>query len=415
MRLLRTQYFLTFAVLGTVLPYISVLFDRAGLSHLQIGYAFAIWSVAQILSPVLIAWAADSHIDPRRLVLLCSICSGGSLLGLSWVQGVWPVMSVWTFYCLASIPLLPLIDGIYFGFRRLAAEEGGPTPPAYHRVRVWGTIGYIVPSLFLFALLYAGVAVAVAAMTTGALLAALAGVQAMFLRDPRPAKRHTALQDSREERGGPGIPTAAAARVLFRANMLVLCAALFLGQMASTALAAFYPVYLTERVGMGLQWVGLVAQVGVVFEVFFVLGCGWFGRRIGTRGMLVAGFSGTALRLVLLAIAQDPITAVATQVLHGMLVVVLGVLPQPLLDRHASDNFRHSMQGLYVMLMGCGKMVGSLAAGALAEHSLQAVFGYGAALCAAAGALILFGFRDRPPATASQPIAVPVEAPVGLP
>jgi predicted MFS family arabinose efflux permease len=215
------------------------------------------------------------------------------------------------------------------------------------------------------------------------------------------------ISDEEEERSGPGIPTAAAAKMLLRRDLLVLCSALFLGQMASTALAAFYPVYLVERVGMATKWVGLVAQVGVLFEILFVAGCGLFVRRLGTRGVLIAGLLCSALRLGLLAESQDPIVAVGTQVFHGMLVVVLGVLPQPLLDRHAGDDFRHSMQGLYVMLMGCGKATGSLIGGILAAQSLSQVFGYSAVACVAAAALILFGFRDRLAAVVPQTDEVP--------
>lgn len=408
MRLLRTQYFFTFAVLGTVLPYISVFFRQVGLQPWHIGLAFAVWSAAQILSPVLVAWAADSHVDPRRLVLLCSLGSGGSLAVLAMMQGFWPVMGVWTLYCLASIPLLPLIDGIYFSIQRQAAERHEPAPPPYHRVRVWGTIGYIVPSLFLFFMIKTNVT---AAPLTGAALAALAGLQALLLRDPRPHRKPAVSEDCGDvpdlQRASAGLPTAAAARTLLQPDLLLLCIALFLGQMASTAHAAFYPVYLIERVGMPFEWVGLVSQVGVVFEIFFVLGCGWMIRRLGTRGVLVAGFAGTALRFGLISISVEPAVAVATQVMHGMLVVILGVLPQPLLNRHAGDDCRHSMQGMYVMLMGCGKTAGSLAAGAVAAQALQPVFGWGALLCSIAGVLILLGFRDRAPIPKRDPADTP--------
>jgi PPP family 3-phenylpropionic acid transporter len=258
-----------------------------------------------------------------------------------------------------------------------------------------------VPSVLLFGLLAAGMPVA-GALMSGAVVAGLAAVQALLLADPRrqPGDAPEASADGDCEGGaaspaGPGIPTAAAVRALLQPGLRAFVAALFLSQMASTALAAFYPIYLTERVGLAAKWVGLIAQVGVVFEIFFVLGCGWFVRRLGTRGVLVAGLLGTVVRLGMLAASADPVVAVGSQVLHGALVVVLGVLPQPFLDRHAADDCRHSMQGVFVMLMGCGKVLGSLAAGPVAAYSLQAVFGYGGALCAAGALLATVAFRER--------------------
>src|ERR1051325_5417566 len=58
MRDLRVQYFLTYCVIGAVLPYASLLFKQAGLSDLQIGNAWAIWRFAVLLSPVLVPAAA---------------------------------------------------------------------------------------------------------------------------------------------------------------------------------------------------------------------------------------------------------------------------------------------------------------------------------------------------------------------
>lgn len=416
MRDVRAQFFLTFAVLGTVLPYAPVFFREAGLSQTQVGLAFALWSAAQILSPVLVAWAADTRVDPRRLVLLCMAGSGASLLALGFARGVGPVLAVWGVYCLASIPLLPLLDGIYFSLRQRRGERGEPLRP-YHRVRVWGTVGFIVPSLLLYWLLHEGMPVA-GALMSGAALAALAAVQAMLLEDPRatvpPAVgRADAAAATSDEcaadpppRAGAGLPTAAAARTLLRPNLLVFCAALFLAQMASTAMAAFYPVYLTERVGIAVEWVGLIAQVGVVVEVFFVWGFGWLADRIGTKGVLVAGLACVALRLLLMAAFATVPVAVGTQLFHGIHVLMMGVMPQTFLDRHADDDCRHSIQGVYVMLMGVGKMAGSLAAGPVAAHSLQAVFGYGAALCAVAAGLALAAFRETPVAQPG-PLAAP--------
>jgi PPP family 3-phenylpropionic acid transporter len=431
MRDVRAQFFLTFAVLGTVLPYAPVFFREVGLSQTQVGLAFALWSGAQVLSPVLVAWAADSRVDPRRLVLLCLAGSGASLLALGLARGVWPVLAVWAAYCLSSIPLLPLLDGIYFSLRKRheertdadderadgADERGGGTDlrgvglPPYHRVRVWGTIGFIVPSLLLYGLLHAGMPVA-GALMSGAALAVLAAAQALLLDDPRSAAAGDPADDdgaaspagdaassaddcaARPARPGPGLPTAAAARALLAPNLLVFCAAVFLAQMASTAMAAFYPVYLTERVGIAVEWVGLIAQVGVVVEVFFVWGFGWLAGRLGVKGVLVAGLACVAARLLLLAGFATAPVAVGSQLFHGIHVLMMGVLPQTFLDRHAADDCRHSIQGVFVMLMGIGKMAGSLAAGPIAAHSLQAVFGYGAGLCAAAAVLAAVAFRE---------------------
>ncbi|HEX8914295.1 MAG TPA: MFS transporter [Humisphaera sp.] len=411
MRDLRASYFLIFAVLGAVLPYATIYFQESGLSPTQVGYAFAIWSGASIASPVLVAWAADAALDPRRLVLLCSGGAGACLVGLGFVRGVGSLFAVWTAYCAISTPLLPLLDGIYFGQERVRTAAGEP-PRAYHRVRVWGTVGYLLPAAILFEPLRRHAPAAYALMS-GAAFAAVAALHAQLVADPRlPGPAGGAVVSTAKAR----LPTAAAARVLFRPQIAVFCAALFLGQMASYALAAFFPQYLTKRVGMDAGWAGAVSNFGVVIEVLFVLGAARMTRALGVKGMIVVGLAATAVRLGMLAAVASVAVALASVLVHGLLVVVLGVLPQPFLDRYADDGYRHSVQGVFVMLMGFGKVAGSLAAGLIAQRSLEAAFAFAAGLCVLGAALAAVAFRERrddpvpPPADAPGFEAMPTEA-----
>lgn len=403
MRDVRAQYFLSYAVLGCVLPYAPVFFRHAGLGAVQIGYAYALWSAAVVLSPVLVTLLADTRVDPRRLMALILGGSGACLLALGAVDGVWPILAVWTAYCLVSLPLLPLQDGICFSLQRRRREQGGEPLP-YHRVRVWGTVGFIVPSLLLFLLLYAGMPVR-GALMSGAAFAALAAVQAVRLDDPRAAHGDA---ETPAPAAGPGVPTLRAARtLLLRPALLVFCVVGFLGQMASTIYAAFYPVYLTEQAGVAAEWVGLVANVGVVVEVFFILATGWLTARFGVRHLVAIGLACSGVRLALLAASDHPAVAVGTQALHGIMVVSLWVVPQAFVDRFAGDRDRHSMQGVWVMLMGLGRAAGSLTGGPVAAWwGLGTAFAYAAALCAAGTALVLLAFRDPDAADARRPAEV---------
>lgn len=67
MRDVRLQYFLSFGMIGTVLPYVSVFFRQAGLSEARVGYAWAIWSLAVMVSPVVVTMLADARVDPIEI------------------------------------------------------------------------------------------------------------------------------------------------------------------------------------------------------------------------------------------------------------------------------------------------------------------------------------------------------------
>lgn len=391
MRDVRLQYFLTFGMLGTVLPYVSVFFRRAGLSESQVGYAWAIWSAAVMVSPVVVTMLADARVDPRRLLVLASVVSGLSLLALGFSQGVGAVLGVWAVYCLASMPILPLQDGIHFSQQRRRRERG-EKPVAYPRVRVWGTIGYIVPSvLLLIGFVLADMSLRVALMT-GAAYAALAAAQAYRLSDPRPRGEAAAVEA--ESEGDRRLPTFDAARALLRPNLLVFTAALVLVQMAGAVHGAFYPIYLTERVGLGEKWIGQVSNLAVVIEIFFVFGCGALVARLGMKRLLLLAMAATAVRLGLIAGTTNAWVVVGTQIFHGLFLITTGVLPQMVLDDAAEDRFRHSMQGVFVMVGGAGRVAANLVAGPIAAWSLAGLYGIAALVCAASAAIILVAFRD---------------------
>jgi PPP family 3-phenylpropionic acid transporter len=384
MRDLRIQYALTFAMLGTVLPYVSVYFRHAGLTPQQVGYAWAIWCAAIVLSPVFATMLADARVDPRRLLAASSAVAGVCLVALGRVSGLGPVLGVWCVYCLSSMPILPLLDGIHFSQQRRRQARGEPAR-AYPYVRVWGTIGYMVPTVLLLLLPRASQNLNVVLLIGGAFGFLTAG-QALRLDDPRAAR----ATDDADRR----IPTADAARVLLRPNLIVFVAALLLLNMAGVAHSSFYPIYLTEHVGIDERWIGHISNLSVFIEMFFVVGCAALMRRLGVKRLLVIGMTAAVARLGLLAMSESVWVAVGTQFFHGLMLIATGVVPPMVLNEAAEDRFRHSMQGLYVMINGAGRMIANVAAGPVAAWSLSGLFGIAAGVSALAAVIILIAFRE---------------------
>ena len=128
--------------------------------------------------------------------------------------------------------------------------------------------------------------------------------------------------------------------------------------------------------------------------MFFVVGCGGSSGGFGIRTLLLMAMAFTALRLGLIASTTDPWVVVGTQVFHGIFLIAGGVLPQMVLDDAAEDRFRHSMQGVYVMVGGARRVIANLLAGPIAAWSLPGLYWIAAGLCAASAVLILVAFRD---------------------
>ncbi len=416
---LRVQFLLAYAVMGSLLPYLPVYLSRQGLTSAQIGYVLSTAGLAVLLTPVLTALAADTRVQNRTLLGLLYAASAAALLGLLTADGFWAILFTHSLFALAFAPFVPLSDALFFAEQRRRRDLGQPVV-AYHRVRVYGTVGFIVPSLFLYLLLRQDVPIGV---TLGsAIVCALLGL-ANTARLPRvrigghpsepvddaadagassdrtqpaAAGRASPSGPVAVTRARPELPTLAAARALLEPHLAVFCLAMWLVHVATAGYYVFYPIYLTDTIGFDQRWIGLISSIGVTIEIFFVLAFGRLLARFGLRGLMTLGALAIVARMALLWLVPTPTVAIATQALHGLMVLVIHVAPPIFLNHHAKPHYRNSMQGLFAMLIyGTGRITGSVVSGWIADANLLAVFAAAAALALLTTTLFAFAFSER--------------------
>lgn len=384
-RVIKLQYFIVYAVMGSLAPFLSLfLKQEQGLQQAQVGYATGASNAAVLLMPVLVTLLADLRQDSRRLVAIIFAISSSALAGLFFVRGFWPTVVLLCLHSLAYVAMIPLQDGLNFVVQGRRAASGQSAIP-FHQIRVWGTFGFIVPSVLLFGFLARGVSL-YAILFVAIAFCVLGLLNSFRLPDTR-AKLHSSSGATATQ-----LPIMEAARVLRRPAVLVFCLSLMLSHLAAAAYYAFYPLYLTEVIGVRQQWVGPIFNLGTVFEIGYMLAFGWLLKRLGFKGFMTLGICCLALRLAALAAFPSMAVAVGTQVLHGMVVVALQVAPALYLNRQAGDQYRTSMQGLLTMLTGASRVAGSVLAGRIAQNSLIHTFGWFAALGLVAALFFIFAF-----------------------
>jgi len=382
---LKRQYFFLYHLAGCLYPFIAVYFrEEAGFTQSQVSYAMALTFGALMVSPVVATFLADTRLDSRRIVACLYAASALALLTLGGVALLPVVLLCWAAHSLGFAAQIPMHDGLYFSVTRKKETTGEPQTP-YHRIRVWGTVGFIVPSFAIYLLIREGATIAI--ILPVAIASCLMGVLNSFtVPDPRLGSG----------KGPPArAPTRAAAKVLFQPRMLPFCAGIALGHLGGATFFAFYPVYLREAVGISPEWLGLIFNIGVALEFFFMLTFGWFLRKMGARLIIAAGLAASSLRMGLLAFFPTVEMAVFTQLFHGPYILAMQVAPVLLLNRLAGDAFRNSIQGLYNMtLHGFSRILGALLAGQLAAVSLPLTFLVAASLMVLAALVVLVLFRS---------------------
>lgn len=400
---IKLQYFIAYAVMGSLAPFLSLfLKQEQGLQEAQVGYAMGASNVAVVLMPVLVTSLADMRQDSRRLLALIFGISGLALIGLFFVRGFWPTVVLLCLHSLSYVAMTPLQDGLNFAVQQQRSAAGQSSIP-FHQIRVWGTVGFIVPSLLLFAFLADGAhlnAILIAA-STFCLLGLLNSFRLPDTRAQLPSLTNTEIPGP-EVRDTPPLtslpnsplPIVEAGRVLRRPSVMIFCLSLMLTHGTSATYYAFYPLYLTEVIGIQQQWVGLIFNFGVLFEIGFMLAFGWLLKRLGFKKFMTLGMLCLVLRLAALAAFPSTVVAIGSQMVHGMIVVAMQVAPALYLNRQAGDQYRTTMQGMLTMLTGASRVVGSILAGRVAETSLQQAFGFSAAMSLVAALLFIFAFRD---------------------
>jgi len=387
-RSIKAQYFLAYAPLGSLGP-LLVIFLKHGkaFTESQIGALIAVTAFSMVVTPAILAFLADKRLDSRLLLAASYVIGAAMLIGMYFAQGVLAVSIFYGLYSLAFVPTLPLTDALYFSVERRAEEEG-KTVSSYQFVRIWGTIGFIVPSLILYFVLRdkegAGAITWIAAACS-----ILAAINALRLPKAR-------LSDART-RGKASMPTMDALRTLFGPGTRVFCFSMFLAFMAAITYHNFFPHYLREIAGVEDRKIGLVINFGVVVEIFFMLGFGPLRKRFRLKGVLVLGLVAMFVRLSLLALFPSVWTALGVQLLHGLEALALYVVPVMYIDRLAGDRFRSSIQGAYMMtVLALSRAVGAWGSGQIGEGNVIGAFQFASGLSFIALVVLVLFFRPIP-------------------
>lgn len=333
-------YFFYFAFVGAFAPYFTLYLQDIGQSAWEIGVLMSVPQVMRLLAPNLWGWLAD-HLGRRALIVkIAAFCSVVGFSGFFFTRDYTAMLVamalVWFFWSAA----LPLVEAMTLD--RLAGRT-----ERYGRIRLWGSVGFIVSVLGLGALLDH---LPIAAILWACLLI-LACVLASAL----------SLPEAKVAPGGTAEPLGV---LLRRPEVLALLAACFFMSVAHGPLYIFLSIHLVD-LGYGKTAVGLYWSLGVVAEIFVFMHMPRLMNRVSLRGILLASFALAALRFLLIGWAADsPVLLFCAQVLHGATFGAYHAAAVAVLIRWFAPHQQARMQGLYGSLsFGAGGMVGGVVSG----------------------------------------------------
>lgn len=397
--------FLEIAVLASYLPLLSIHLERhLGFGEEQVSSVYLARPLTSLVAPVLIGWLADRWVSAQILLGIVSLFRAVSLVWLARAHGYPEVMAAMSLMSFVSWPSAVLMHSI--SFHHLS------DPRQFGRVRVWGTISWVIAVWLVSAYMghrggaAAQIAVTHHAFVFAAALSALLGVYAFTLPDTPPtplARSGGTLRDG--------------LRLLNDRNFGALALSGLLAALALPFVTVLLGLFYTERgTGLGLDVAqsNRAASVSQLLEILLFPLLGACIARFGVRAVLFIGLIAWPIRFGVCALGHPAWLVIAVQALHGFNFVFGITGTRIAVDLVAPASLRTSAQALLTTLVdGVGSAAGFLLCGAVfaraalpgAGHDWRSVFVVPLALSALASALFLILFRQAPPPSAQQPVS----------
>jgi nucleoside transporter len=364
----------------------------------QIGYTYLMNNIAAIISPFFVGMIADRFFASQKLMGILHLI-GGALM--YWSSGI-STFSLLIFglllYNLTYMPTLALVNAI--SFRQMQKPE-----QQFPKVRVWGTIGWIVAGLvitFVLSNYYANVERTAVPLKMAAIASVLLGLYSFTLPNTPP-------QNAGKKISAGEVLGLKALRLMKQKSffIFVLCSLLI-----SIPLAFYYSftnLYLND---LGMQGVAAKQSLGQMSEVGFMILMPVFFSRLGVKKMLLVGMLAWVIRYAFFATGNlGPLEWMLYVgiLLHGVCYDFFFVTGQIYVDKKASTDIRASAQGFITLVTyGVGLGLGTVIAGYLVEwfthidpatqkaiYNWKAIWWIPAAFAAAVSLFFALTFKDR--------------------
>jgi nucleoside transporter len=309
---------------------------------------------------------ADRYFNAERILAVLHLIGAVLLLQLYRApdfSGFYPFVLA---YMMIYMPTLALVNSVAFRQMRDPALE-------FSRIRVWGTIGWIVAGVvisFVFAW-DSQQAISSGGLRNTFLMSAIAsfvlGIYSFSLPRTAPLKPEPGSVGLKQILGldALGLLKDRSYLVFFIASILICIPLAFYYQNANPFLAEIGVTNPTAKMA-----------IGQVSEVLFMLLLPLFIQRFGIKIALLVGMLAWALRYLLFAYGNNGdlafmlFTGIA---LHGICYDFFFVSGQIYTDAKASERFRSSAQGLITLATyGVGMLIGFWVAGAVTDHYASA-------------------------------------------
>jgi len=355
---LSVMMFLEFFIWGcwfvTMGTFLSQAFTASG-GEISLAYETQSWGA--IIAPFIIGLIADRYFDAEKILAIIHIVGGGLLFMCSIALGFDAFYPYILIYMILYMPTLALVNSIAFRQMKDPSKE-------FPKIRVWGTIGWIVAGLVI------SYGVGWEAMQTleytfylAAIVSVTLGVFSFTLPKTPPKAKNESRPSLREILGLYALQLLRDGRylVFFLSSILICIPLAFYYQDAN--------LFLNE---LGMANAAGVMTLGQISEALFILLLPIFLNKYGIKKTLIIGMLAWSLRYVLFAFGDTGSNIwmlIFGIVLHGICYDFFFVSGQIYTDYKAGERYKSAAQGLIALATyGIGMLIGFRLAGIITDQ-----------------------------------------------
>ncbi|MFV1997395.1 MAG: MFS transporter [Acidiferrobacterales bacterium] len=361
-------YFFYFAALGAIVPYFSIYLRSVGFNATRIGELMAVIMLSRIVAPYVWGWIAD-HQNQRMIVvrtaaLLSIVAFAGVFISTQyWWLAL--VLLAFSFFWSATLPQVEAATMSHLGGR--AGQ--------YARVRLWGSIGFIIAvtglgSLFDSVDTWWLLPIVMVLLT-------LIWISSLLVPD-----RQLIVQ---EEHHGPLL------KVFLRPEVAAFLLASFLIQASHGPYYTFYTIYLSDA-GYSKTLIGWLWALGVIFEIGVFIILHRIRRRLSLRWIMLGSSVLAAVRWLLIGYFPQQLSILLlAQVLHAVTFGAYHAAAIEMVHHFFRGKYQTRGQAIYGSIsFGLGGALGSVYAGYMWDTTGAAMTFTVAAVLAVAAAVVVW-------------------------
>lgn len=147
---LSVLWALQWGITGSILTYLPLYFTEHNLDSVQIGQLMAVSAIGLLVAPFVVGQICDRWLSSNKYLAMAHLVGGLTLLCVPMAAEIYrekqsnfgTLLLLITVYAIAYFPTIPLASSL--SFRHL------PDPDSqFSKVRIWGTVGWVISGLVL--------------------------------------------------------------------------------------------------------------------------------------------------------------------------------------------------------------------------------------------------------------------------